>query len=245
MPTPAKGYRLRDGTRVPGVTTVLGRFKDSGGLIHWSWALAHEPLDRIRAILRNGADPSAVAAFLAEPDEASDYRAVRDKAADAGTIAHEMVDCHIHGRKFDPGPYPAEVVEMAVPAYEAFRKWAAQSHLSVGETEVQLVSERYRFGGTRDAIALDGKRAIADWKTSKAIYPEMLLQLAAYAILDEELGNTIDGGFHLLKFSKQEAPDDPVRFSHHYWSQLDVAREAFLSMRQLYDLMARVGKMVA
>jgi hypothetical protein len=245
MPTPAKGYRLKDGTRVPGTTTILGRFKESGGLIHWSWALAHEPLAQIRAILRNGADPAAIASFLAVPDEASDYRAVRDKAADAGTIAHELVECFTHGRKFDSTPYPTHLVELAQPAFEAFREWADQSHLEIVETEVSLVSERYRFGGTRDAMLIKGKRSLGDYKTSKAIYPEMLLQLAAYAILDEEQGNTIDGGYHLLKFSKQEHSDDPVRFSHHYWSQLDVAREAFLTMRSLYDLMARVGKIAA
>lgn len=242
MPTPAKGYRLKDGTKVPGVTTILGRFKDSGGLIWWANHLALDPLLQARHLAEAGED---VARFLlaANPDD-WDHKKVAGKAADAGTIAHEMVDCRIHGRAFEANGYAPELVEMARPAFGAFEQWAAQSHLEVVESEVSIVSERYHFGGTRDAILLNGKRAIGDYKTSKAIYPEMLLQLAAYGILDEEQGNTIDGGFHLLKFSKQEKPDDPVRFSHHYWSQLDVAREAFLTMRSLYNLMARVGKMV-
>ena len=106
-----------------------------------------------------------------------------------------------------------------------------------------LVSRKHRFGGTRDAILINGKRSLGDWKTSNAIYAEYLCQLGAYGILDEEAGKSIDGGYHLLKFSKQEKPDDPVHFSHHYWSQLDKAKKAFLLFRELYDLMAELKKL--
>ena len=30
-------YKLKDGTLVPGTTTIMGAFKDSGGLVHWAW----------------------------------------------------------------------------------------------------------------------------------------------------------------------------------------------------------------
>ena len=32
-----KEYLLPDGTRVSGVTTILGRFKESGGLLQWAF----------------------------------------------------------------------------------------------------------------------------------------------------------------------------------------------------------------
>lgn len=166
-----------------------------------------------------------------------DYRDVRDKAADAGTIAHDMMDCFVRGKPFDASAYKPELIEVAKPAYRAFMSWAEQSKFTIAESEVPLISTRYRFGGTRDAILIDGKRALGDWKTSNSIYPEYLCQLGAYQILDEEAGNKIEGGFHLLRFSKQEKPDDPVQFTHYYWSQLDKAKEVFLLMRQLYDLM--------
>jgi hypothetical protein len=215
MPTPRLGYYI-DGERVPSVSSILSRFKESGGLIAWAWKLGTQGID---------------------------YRQVRDAAADAGTCAHDMMDCFIHKRDFDASKYKPELVELARPAFEAFMQWAAQSHFVLVETEVQLVSRKYRFGGTRDTILIDGKRALGDFKTSNRIYPEYLCQLAAYGILDEEAGNVIDGGYHLLKFSKQERPDDPVRFSHFYWSQLDLAKEAFILMRQLYDCMKRLEGM--
>ena len=44
MATPKQGYWL-EGQRLPSVTTVLSRFKDSGGLIHWAWSLGKEGKD--------------------------------------------------------------------------------------------------------------------------------------------------------------------------------------------------------
>jgi hypothetical protein len=216
MPTPKLGYFI-DGVRIPSVTTILSRFKDSGGLIHWAWKLGIE---------------------------GRDYRKVRDQAADAGTIAHEMVDSFIHNRDFDPSKYDSVLIEIAKPAYSAFLEWAEGCKFTMQETEKQLVSVEYRFGGTRDAILINGKRALGDWKTSNRIYPEYLMQLGAYAILDRENGGSIDGGYHLLKFSKQEKPDDPIRFAHFYWSQLDLAEEAFLKARSLYDDVKRLEGMV-
>jgi len=253
MPTPAKGYRLKDGTRVPGTTTITGRFKDSGGLIHWANRLALEPLLKARHLLVLAGDEITpewhgnVGDFLMIDPDSWDNKKAAQKAADAGTIAHDLFDCHIRKdtKRFEKlqQETPTHILALASPAYSAALEWAMQSRFEIVETEVQLVSEKYRFGGTRDACLVWGKRAIGDWKTSRDIYPEMLCQLAAYAILDEEAGNMIDGGFHLLKFSKQEKPEDPVRFQHHYWSHLDQAREAFLLMRRLYDLMADLGKL--
>ena len=259
MPTPTEGYRTKDGKRVPGTTTITGRFKASDGLIHWAWKLPYEPLMWARALIKshleNGdtgtgilAAHNAFAEFLAVNPDNWDYKKAREKAADAGTCAHALFDAHV--RKHDEDftkiqkETPAHILELASPAYSAALEWAMQSHLEIVETEVRLVSEKYRFGGTRDAILIKGKRAIGDWKTSNTIYPEMLCQLAAYGILDEEAtGNPLDGGYHLLRFSKQEKPTDPVHFVHHHWSHLDEAREAFLMMRRLYDIMANLGRL--
>lgn len=246
MATPKEGYYV-DGKRVPGVTTILGRFKESGGLIHWSWKIAFDGLTEACSLLQdalNGKKRADEAAdFLAKPLSTWDYRTKRDTAADAGTCAHDMMECHIKGRAFDSSRYPPEVVVKAQPAFEAFLQWAKQSKFEISETEVQMTSRKHLFGGTRDAILIDGKRSLGDWKTSNAIYSEYLLQIAGYGILDEEAGNTIEGGYHLLRFSKQEKPDDPVQFSHHYWSQLDKAKKAFLLMRELYDLMSEIKKL--
>ena len=215
MPTPKKGYFLKDGvTRVPGVTTIIGKFKESGGLIWWAWDLGMKGLD---------------------------YRKVRDDAANAGTIAHAMVENWIHGEDPNEVAGPEELLVKARNAFGLFLEWANQTRLKVTETEVGLVSEKYRFGGTLDAMLIGDKFSLGDWKTSNAVYSDYLYQLAAYALLWEENRpeQPITGGFHLMRFAK-DTPD----FTHHFWGELDEAKEGFLLMRRLYDIKAVLDKRV-
>lgn len=206
MATPKKGYFCADGGRVPGTTTIIGRFKESGGLIHWAWEQG-----------RDG----------------KDYRETRDAAASAGTLAHDMVEAHIHGEPYLP-PEDADValVAKAAEAFGAYLSWANQSRLEIVATELQLVSEEYRYGGTPDAIGLlDGKHVLLDWKTGNRVYGDMLCQLAAYKHLIEENTKYRIQGFHLCRFAKEHGD-----FGHHFYPNLDEAWEAFALMRRLYEI---------
>lgn len=56
--------------------------------------------------------------------------------------------------------------------------------------EVVLINKEYGYGGTCDGIAtIDSKRTLVDFKTSKGVWPEFSLQMAAY-----EACETADGG---------------------------------------------------
>src|SRR5688572_16816693 len=123
MPSPKGGYRTADGERVPSVTTIISRFKEAGGLVHWAWQL--------------GVD-------------GKDYREERDQAAGIGTMAHTLVENWIHGSPLVIDGKP-EDTEKAHKAFGAFLQWADQSRLAVTHTEVGLVSEKHRYGGTLDA----------------------------------------------------------------------------------------------
>src|SRR6185369_1711903 len=125
MPTPTQGYRTADGKRVPGTTTILDRFKDSGGIIWWANRLALEPLMEIRAVLAGANNCTGVAEypghainqFLALDPTMWDHKLAAQKAADAGTVAHEMVECWLRKTPFDALKYPDHLREMAEPAF--------------------------------------------------------------------------------------------------------------------------------
>ncbi len=53
MGRPKAGYRLSDGTKVPGVTTIIGGRKQTGGLMWWANRLAYEPLGEARAAIED------------------------------------------------------------------------------------------------------------------------------------------------------------------------------------------------
>lgn len=171
-------YHLADGTRVPSVTTILGRFKDSGALIRWAFNCG-----------RNGIDMDAA----------------KNEAASAGHLAHAWIDDTIHGRPLTPTHADAEIVSRAMNALEQFQEWRERYRLEIHETELPLVSEKHGFAGTFDAVTVEGEPAIVDWKTSNAIYSDYLLQCAAYALLWEEArGQRIDR-VHILRVSKDHA----------------------------------------
>ena len=60
-------------------------------------------------------------------------------------------------------------------------------------SEKDLVSEQYKFGGIIDFYAiLDGKYTVIDFKTSKSISNEHLLQVSSYVQLLKENGYQVD-----------------------------------------------------
>lgn len=223
MPTPRQGYFLHDGTKVPGTTTIIGKFKESGGLIQWAYKMGREH----EGLARQGKDA---------PRHLYD---VVDKAADIGTQAHELVELHIAEREIDFSTYD----QKAKDAFDAYLSWEGQSKLHIVEQEIMLVSEEYRFGGTPDAIGeIGGELCLVDWKTSNSVYLDHLIQLAAYRQLWNENNpqRPLTGGSHLCRFAK-----DHGDFAHHYYPNLDEAWRAFVLMRELYDITAQLKKRAA
>ena len=234
MPTPRQGYRNAAGEKVPSVTTILGRFKDSGGLIKWAYSQGrkHENL-----AMRNLPAPAHL------------YDTVQE-AALAGTIAHDFIESYIldhaqEGERFAEAKakYAGEAADVktrAWNAYQQFLKWLSNTNIRITHTEMGQVSEAHQFGGTLDAVGLDadGNVVLIDWKTSNAVYGEYLTQLAAYAILLEEKNPALTPrGFHLLRVAKESAD-----FAHHYYGELEREKRAFLLMRELYGIVYAIEK---
>ena len=206
---PQDGYRNAQGERVPGVTTIIGRFKESGALLHW--------------------------AFKQGKSGAKTLYEKRDEAAAAGTIAHDMVFQRLNKLPVTtPEGTDDKVATQAKQAFDAYLSWESMTKLEIVEQEMPMVSEKYQFGGTPDAIAkVNGKLSLADWKTSNGVYQDYLIQLAAYDILIAECRPDLklEGGFHLCRFAKSYGD-----FSHHYWPKLDEAKRMFILLREAYDI---------
>jgi hypothetical protein len=222
MPTPRAGYRLADGTRIPSVTTIIGRWKESGGLLQWAF--------------KQGQD-----------GKASLYEE-RDAAADIGTMAHAMCDAAMRFDSVDGAlnafkPTEAQAGKVRT-AYEAFCTWRGNHVDRCESAETPMVSEIHRYGGTPDFVirTKDGRLAMADIKTSNAVYRDYLMQVAAYGILWNEChpDDPITGGFHILRLGKEHAD-----FEHRYYPELEQAAELFLMLRKAYDLDAALKKRAA
>lgn len=213
----AKIYKDANGRRLPSVTTIIGRFKDSGALLYWAnnAGLNGQTLDQARI-----------------------------PAATAGTMAHSLVEAHLNKRPLPEMEGDADIIAKARRAFDAYLSWSEMTKLSVRHTEVSLASEKHKFGGTLDAIGIvSGSNGLAliDWKTSNSIYPDYLYQLGAYKLLWEENypDHPITGGAHLCRFAKEEGD-----YAHHHFPSFEEEAETFLRMRDLYDRVKKTEKRV-
>lgn len=220
IPHPRGGYKLKDGSKVPGVTTIIGRFKDSGGLLYWA-------CEQGKAIERG---------------EISSLYDKRDEAADAGTLAHAFVEAYIN-QETPPQIPDNDIGTKAKQGFQNYLAWQKNNRIQIIKQEMELISEKYRFGGCPDAMGLDvdGRLCILDWKTSNGVYQDYMIQIAAYEQLWKENypDKPITGGYHLLRFSKEHAD-----FTHHFWSELDDAWEQFKLFRQAYELDKKLKRRV-
>jgi hypothetical protein len=209
-------YKTKDGKRVPGVTTVTGRFKDAGGLIRWAYNCGRDGIDMDRK---------------------------RDDAADAGSIGHQWVEDTIHGRELSEFPAATpDMLEKARSALDAFLDWRMRNAVEFAHTELPLISEAHAFGGTIDAVlVISGKLRLGDWKTGNRIYPEHLAQIGGYSLLLREHGHEITGA-DIVRLDKEHGG-----FAHHEYpmSIVELGEQAFLRMRELYDLDAKLKKVAA
>lgn len=227
MGRPSQGYYNAAGDKVPGTTTIIGRFKESGGLIQWAYKSGRE-------------HERMVAQGKEAPRHLYD---VRDAAAEAGTLAHDMIEAHILGKDYEAPAVSEDTLTKARNAFAQFLEWRDQSRMEIIATEKAYVSERYQFGGTVDGIGRDikGRIVLIDWKTSNGVYQDMLVQLAAYSLLlEENAPEWTPQGFHLLRVAKESAD-----FAHHYWGELEDAKRAFVLMRDLYQLDGSLKKRAA
>jgi hypothetical protein len=181
-------YILKDGTQVPGASTIAKIGDDQSNLITWAWNLGNA---------------------------GQDFRKVRDKAADIGTICHFLIECHFHGWVPDLSEYAPEDVVRATIAFGNFKTFWDEQELTVLEPEVQLVSEEHMFGGTIDAPSVDkqGRIVLLDWKTSSGIYLSQKLQLAAYERLwNENRKDQVVQRRAVVRIGKDRADDHSIEW---------------------------------
>lgn len=161
--------------------------------------------------------------------EGKDYKAEWADKANSGTLAHSL----IHAEEIDYSKYTPEIISKANEGFKNYKKWKEQSRLESEASEISLVCECHQVGGTIDDVWIQGdERSIGDVKTGK-LYPDHLIQVAAYKHLWEVNfpDKLINGGFHLLHFDKENAD-----FGHNYFSDLSDAWQAFVVLRELYNL---------
>jgi hypothetical protein len=162
--------------KVPGVTSILGSL-GKPFLQHWAAKVVAEfAVDNFgaySALIMNGQRQAAVDVLKAAP------RRYTTERADIGTEAHDLFERL--GRGEDLGRIRPEM-QGYVDQWHLFNEQFRPNFLMQEET---VWSDKHRYAGSFDAIAeIGGETVILDYKTSKAVYAETALQMAAYRYAD-------------------------------------------------------------
>jgi hypothetical protein len=174
-------YKNAAGVKVPGVTTVLGILSKQN-LLKWAWTLGSQGIS---------------------------LNAPRDHAATIGTVAHALCEATIRGMELDTGNIAPETVDKAQIGLLRFLSFWDKEQFTIEEVELPMVSEIMQVGGTLDILANNpaNERILLDIKTSKGVFPEMLLQVSAYAAIYEEVtGRTISEAY-IVRIGKEDADE--------------------------------------
>ena len=202
-------YLLSDGTRVASVTTIIN---DTLG---WN-----------KQVLINWAKRQTM--------EGNDADAVMREAADIGTLTHLLIQGHQQGFDVDTKDFTRNREEAAMRAFAAYLEWTSKTKYVNLASEVPLVNEELKIGGTMDGIGKVGDDLVLlENKTTKyGPYREHKLQVGAYTYMYEAAQPKAKIAYALiLRFGKEDS-----KFHVHTIKRekLDVCIEAFKKIVELY-----------
>lgn len=172
-----------DGKKLPSVTTILGILNKPALL---PWAAKETAAEFARLLMELPMVHADGERML--PDERimeyaevakKAYRKKSEEAMSKGTIVHDIIEQWIIN---DGKITPDEVSDpVARQGLEQFLAWGEQHEIEILESE-QVITDGELYAGRYDLLCVvDGKKTLADLKTSSGIWPEYIYQCHAYA----------------------------------------------------------------
>jgi hypothetical protein len=161
-------YRTPDGELVPSITNVLGVL-NKPALPRWAAKVVAEQAVAMRDSLPKLEEQEAIDLLKGAPWRNS------SRAADRGTTIHAYLESRMAG--MDPKEISGEAARFRKAADQFLAEWTPKPlHL-----EMTVFGDGYAGTGDLWAVLNSGATAVLDYKTSKAVYAEAALQLAALA----------------------------------------------------------------
>jgi hypothetical protein len=214
---------------VTSVTQALGIIAKPA-LINWA---ANMAVDCIKDQIAPGQsyDELQLSAIF-ESGRKAHFQKKKD-AGDKGTMIHKWVEGYIKGEN-PPMPINKDLQE----AVKRFLMWVAKHKVKFLLSEQQVYSQKFNYTGTLDFVCVvDGKMYVGDLKTSSGVYPEYMVQTAAYRYArEEEFPDEDYAGQLILRIGKEDASIDFVILADEDWyRKMFVAFLAALKLQESMD----------
>lgn len=229
-----KHIHTLDDKPLMGVTTVLSVISKPA-LIQWSANTAVDYIDKkVRDIIVENEVTKAGAWDILEEEwetiikEAKvAHRKKKETAGDWGTEVHQAIENWIKKE-----PEIALHQEHQQEVFDKFKKWAEDNKVEFLESEKHVWNRELWIGGICDlVIKMDGKKYVADIKTSSGIYNEAFFQMGAYNLCLEEMGEHKDvEGYIVINLKKDGTMDFKIA------NDMEVNKQAFKSALSLHKI---------
>ncbi len=192
-------YKLKSGTLIPGVTTVLNSVLSKPALIEWAYQCG----------LKN-----------------QDYKKIRDSAGGVGSLTHYLIMNEFQGIAPDVSQYSPADLKIAKNCLQSYHAWLKGNPVKPILIETPLISEKYAYGGTPDVYGELNGNVLIDFKTSNGIWESYLYQLGAYGqLLLEHTGKLPDRAI-IVRFNKSNNDDFEIRTVSNLERYFEVFRHA-------------------
>jgi len=208
--------------------------------LHTTYKIGNIRVPSVTTIIESslGWNKASLISWAAKTAQAgNDPDKIKHEAASIGTLTHKMIEDHTKGLVTNLFSYSQSDIDQATIGFNAFLKWETDYKPQYLQAEVPLVSNLYHYGGTIDTvIGLGDSLGVLDLKTSKGVYQEYIIQIAAYRQLYTENCGKLDF-CSILKLDKITGSYEYHTFSD---TQLDKAFEAFTCCLTLYNLKSEI-----
>lgn len=145
-----------------------------------------------------------------------------------GTLMHKLIEKVLMGEEITASYSPDATERLII-----FNRWKETHNIRDYTLEETLFSHKMKVAGTCDFVGhIDNELAVADWKSSKDIYPENPLQISAYMhMLYEMTGRKPQCGYVVAFKEDGLYKEMPVS-----WEQSKIYLEGFEAALKLYLL---------
>src|SRR5262249_16675908 len=156
------------------------------------------------------------------------------RAAEIGSQAHRLIEWHLRRELGLPVKAAPNVSDKALLAFTAYEDWRRTVQLRPLAIEHVVWSAQHRYAGTLhlDAeMVLNGEvsRVVLDWKTTRRVFEEALLQNAAYVQAAVEMGEAAPVHGLIVRLPKTEAEARLIEVRTVPWESQARLFEVFLA----------------
>lgn len=175
--------------------------------------------------------------------EGINYFEELQRTAKIGSLVHAICEFYTAKTPIEWDKYTKEEIKKACKISKRFFEFVSmQDEFKPILSEGAFASDKYGYGGCIDLICrLNGKITLLDYKTSGAIFEEMISQVSAYKHLAEEKGYKIEQVI-ILRFGREEA--DGYEYREIRKKELKQGFKVFKAALKLYNEKKKFDKLL-